>query len=135
MRSRSRPRCLINNPRRLAIATVVAAAILVLSNCGQNYNSNSNDVTGSSNIDCGLYAKLCTAYPVIQHNHCFQCHSWSGYRTDEQWVQAGLVVPGSPNTSSLIKQLQNTGGDMPKDYSALSSDDIDTLKAWIQAIP
>jgi hypothetical protein len=102
--------------------------------CGQDYNSNSNDGELNTTISCPTDANLCTAYAVIKANHCFECHSWSGYLTDAAWKSAGLVQAGNPSSSLLILQLKNSGGTMPENYSPLSSSDLQSLKTWIQGM-
>ena len=107
-------------------------SLLALAGCGQNYNSNSNDGGGDIGIDCSTKANLCAAYTAIRANHCFECHAWSGYKSDAAWVSAGLVVADSPSDSTLIKQLKNSGGTMPQNYTPLSADDYNAIVTWIQ---
>jgi hypothetical protein len=121
-------------PRRITgkcLAVLVLGTIGVTS-CGQNYNSDSNDAGGDIGIDCSTNASLCAAYTVIQNNHCFECHSWSGYKTNAAWVSAGLVVADDPTDSMIIKQLKNSGGTMPQNYTPLLSSDYNSLVSWIQ---
>jgi hypothetical protein len=127
MRWKSPPLYLIL--KRLAILAIGA---LTLVQCGQNYNSNSNDGGGDIGIDCTANARLCAAYTAIQSNHCFECHGWSSYKTDAAWEGAGLVVAGSTAGSQLITKLKNSGGDMPQNYGAISNDDYSALVSWIQ---
>jgi mono/diheme cytochrome c family protein len=125
MRSKSRPLFLISS---FAAALGLAAFLFA---CGQNYNSDSNDASGSA-AACPDVSNTCTAYAAMAKNHCFQCHPWGGFTTDAQWLNAGLVSRGNPTVSSLIKELKNSGGQMPKDYSPLSTADYNKLVTWIQ---
>jgi uncharacterized membrane protein len=111
-------------------------SILALSSCGRLQNSNSNDaniygssVAGSANF---VSARL------ILSNKCFSCHaSWSSY-TETQYVGLGLVVAGSTTSSSLYNRIRgnDTGqaGDMPVTGSNLTSEELKTMKTWIQGI-
>jgi len=114
---------------RFIVALFITAAVL---SCGQNYNSSTNDNGGDIGIDCTTQAQLCTAYSALKNNHCFECHSWSGYRTDQAWISAGLVVKDSPLSSQLVTNLKNAGGSMPQNNSPMSSDEYDAVTTWIQ---
>jgi hypothetical protein len=103
-----------------------------LTACGQNYNSSSNDGGGDLGIDCTVQAQLCSAYTAMKTNHCFECHSWSGYRTNQDWLNSGLVIKDNPSGSRLITQLKNAGGTMPQNNSPMASDDYDAITAWIR---
>jgi len=109
---------------------------LVLFSCGQDYNSQSNDVGqySQSPIDRSTAEgqRLHLVYRSMQ-SQCFSCHgSWSSYITSSQWVNAGLVVRGNPNTSKLVYRLKNMGGNMPPDPSSqISDDDYSAYLNWI----
>ncbi len=103
-----------------------------LVHCGQDYNSNSNDNAGVMNIDCAIKPELCAAYVAMFKNHCFECHAWSEYYTDDDWINAGLVIRGSPDTSILVRRLKNAGSDMPRNYNPLTASEYNAVRTWIQ---
>lgn len=107
--------------------------------CGQDFNSNSGDaaIGGDSGLTCVTQAEIrfCNAYEVIRNNYCFQCHSsWADYKTESEWVSAGLVVAGSTSSSKVINRLSNSGSNMPLGYGALSSADYNTLLEWVRGM-
>ncbi len=112
---------------------------LMISGCGQDYNSNYGDYGQYSPVE-GIDSstpegtRLLAAYKVMQ-GKCFQCHQWSTYKTSAQWVSAGLVVAGNSGGSEVYTILKNNGGNMPPDPIAqLSSDEVNSIKAWIDGI-
>jgi uncharacterized membrane protein len=110
--------------------------ILILSSCGKLQNSNTSDanlygttVSGTSNFQNAR---------TILSNKCFSCHAnWSGY-SETQFVTSGYVVSGSTTESILYTRIRGndtgTAGDMPVSGSNLTTDEIATMKAWIQGI-
>ncbi|MGZ3723077.1 MAG: hypothetical protein ACXVA9_09115 [Bdellovibrionales bacterium] len=117
---------------RTGFQIACSVLILTLASCGQNYNSSTNDNGGELGIDCATEPRLCAAVLAMKNNHCFECHSWSGYKTDASWIAAGLVTKDNPGNSKLVQQLKNAGGTMPQNYSPMSSDEYDAVKTWIQ---
>lgn len=115
----------------ILLASILAAISIALTDCGQNFNSNSGDHAGGG-ISCPNDANLCIAYDVITNNHCFDCHQWSSYTTDADWIGAGLINPGNPTKSLIISNLKNSGGAMPQNFGALSNSDFNALVTWIQ---
>jgi uncharacterized membrane protein len=110
---------------------------LIISGCGQSYNSNSGDegqYAPISGLDSSTPdgARLLTVYKVFQAK-CFGCHSaWTSYKSSAQWVSAGAVTAGSLSQSKVHSRLKNVGGDMPKDPIAqLTSDELAAVEAWI----
>ena len=117
------------------IITLLYLALLVTS-CGQDYNSNYNDrgTYADSGIPSG--SPLYNAYVVIQ-NKCFTCHGsqWQDYKTSQQWIDAGLVIKDNYTNSKIIYRLKNYGGDMHSGpYSQLTSSETDALRTWINSI-
>jgi hypothetical protein len=101
--------------------------LIFLSGCGQSYNSNTFDESVISNSN--------QAYTVIK-NQCTNCHSgyhsgWASYSTDQDWVNAGLVVSGNASSSLFMNRIKNEGGNMPLNGPALTDTDYQTLKDWI----
>lgn len=113
--------------------------VLILSGCGQDYNSNYGDYGQYSPVE-GIDSstpegtRLLAAYKVMQAK-CFQCHQWSTYKTSAQWVSAGLVVAGNSSGSDVYTILKNNGGNMPPDPIAqLSSEEVNSIQTWIDGI-
>ncbi len=115
---------------------LILIILLSLFGCGQDYNSQSNDIGqySQSPIDRSTPEgeRLYLVYRSMQTN-CFSCHgSWSSYTTSNQWVSAGLVVRGNPNTSKIVYRLKNMGSNMPPDPSSqISDDDYSAYLNWI----
>lgn len=113
--------------------------ILMLTGCGQDYNSNYGDGGQYSPIE-GIDSstpdgtRLLAAYKVAQ-TKCFQCHQWSTYKTSAQWVSAGLAVAGNSGGSEMYTILKNNGGNMPPDPIAqLTTEELESIKTWIDGM-
>ena len=107
----------------------------MLSSCGQNYNSNSNDQGQYSTVEIDTStaagARFAAAYKVIQTD-CMACHNWTSYNTSDKWIQSGYITQGDYSASPLIMRLKNNGGDMPKSPNgALPNSDLVVLNNWI----
>jgi uncharacterized membrane protein len=110
--------------------------IFIFSSCGKLQNSNTSDaslygsaISGTSNFQSAR---------TILSNKCFSCHAnWSAY-TETQYVSAGLVVAGSTTGSTLYTRIRGndtgTAGDMPISGANLTTDEVTTMKTWIQGI-
>ena len=113
-------------------------ALLILSSCGQDFNSNSFDrnVFSQTVETTSPFGK---AFAVL-NSQCINCHEgnyhgeWSTYDTSDQWPAAGLVTRGDFDNSIIIRRLKNYGGDMPKGGSLLTEDEIASLRTWIEAL-
>jgi cytochrome c553 len=96
--------------------------------------------------------RTAAALAVIS-NSCSDCHgkaktatstafqgqavgAFSNFTRDSDFVTAGLVSPGNPSTSWLIRSLKGYGdiASMPQGDDALSSPDEATLTSWIAGI-
>lgn len=109
--------------------------LFLLSSCGQDFNSNSSDqVQYGSGLDANT--PLGGAYNVMK-DRCFQCHSaWGGYTSNQAWIDSRLIVARDWNNSLLRNSLKNFGGDMPPSpHSALSSEEVNKLQVWVNALP
>lgn len=118
---------------------VLCAGILVFA-CGQDYNSNSGDkpvevkqsAAGICESEAG--ARFCAARLIYQKN-CFSCHpSWAELADEQSWIAAGLVKPGSIDSSPAINRLINYGSNMPLNGSALSATDYESLTTWVELL-
>jgi hypothetical protein len=108
--------------------------LILFVSCGQDYNSNYNDRGTYADIGIPTGTPFYNSYLILQ-SKCFSCHSYSGYTTDQQWIDAGLVTRGSFDTSTLKSVLKNYGGLMPKDpISALTDAEVEVLRGWINGL-
>ncbi len=77
---------------------------------------------------------------AILKKNCAECHAnnIASYSSEADFISHNYVVPRNPQGSLLFQSLQgsNTGGsqDMPKGRAALSNEDIQTLRAWIESM-
>jgi uncharacterized membrane protein len=115
---------------------VFLLAFLFLISCGQDYNSNTND--RGTYADTGISAgdPFYQPYQVLQ-TKCFSCHGseWSDFKISQQWVDAGLVVPGNYATSLIKTRLKNYGGNMPPEpFSPLTTTEINIISTWINSL-
>ncbi|MBL7666005.1 MAG: hypothetical protein JNM93_12795 [Bacteriovoracaceae bacterium] len=115
---------------------LVILSLIILSACGQDYNSNTADgfvYTPSGIADPDLSA----AYDVLKIR-CIQCHyhtGWAAYKTNQQWVDAGLVISADFENSFLVRSLKNfPDGSMPKDSGPLPASELQTIEDWINSI-
>lgn len=114
--------------------------LILAAGCGQDYNSNTGDFSQYSPIE-GIDSstpdgtRLLAVYKIFQAK-CFSCHTWSQYKTSEQWVSAGLVSKGNTGASQVFTRLKNSGGNMPPDPIAeLTSTELLSVEAWINQMP
>lgn len=117
-----------------------ALLLLFLASCGQDYNSNTGDFAQYAPIE-GIDSstedgtRLLATYKIFQAK-CFQCHSWSAYKTSAAWVSAGLVFKGNSSASQVYTRLKNNGGDMPPDPIAeLTAAELLSVETWINQMP
>lgn len=108
--------------------------------CGQDYNSNSGDAMYGKAVATVAGSALFQRSFAILQRECTGCHrgthaAWGAFRTEEDWIRAGLVVPGDRASSPLITDLLNEGGDMPLGGRALPESDYQTLVQWIEELP
>ena len=77
--------------------------------------------------------------PILSDN-CFLCHGPSdqkaGLRLDDPESAMGVIVPGSPETSELVRRI-NSDNDFERMPAAgsnkvLTPDEIATLERWIE---
>lgn len=118
--------------------------IFLIYSCGQqDTNSNSNDKpvevadssdTKSSDSDTPQDTLRKKALSILSTN-CFSCHSsFASLKSDAQWKTSGYISAGNASGSLLIKMLQNSGGSMPKNGTAISNEDYHSLQDWINGI-
>jgi mono/diheme cytochrome c family protein len=121
---------------------VMTFLLLGLTSCGSDYNSNYGDYAQYGPIE-GIDsstpdgARLLDAYKVMQTNKCFQCHGdFASFKTSAAWVSSpkGIVVAGSPSSSTVFTRLINNGGDMPQNGSQLTTEEVAKIEAWISGI-
>ena len=128
----------------LSINNIFFCLLLLLSSCGQTFNSNTNDtglVALGACSEAGTTAgdRYCAAEAIIQ-SRCINCHSgyhdqWSTWKNDAAWKTSGRVVAGSTAGSTLITRLKNQGGNMPADAPQMADTEYQTLIEWVQLMP
>lgn len=104
--------------------------------CGKVRNSSSQDaaIYGASVSGSATFLQART----VMASQCFSCHSnWSSF-SENQFLTSSLVRAGNLSGSSLYTRIRgnDTGqtGDMPQSNPNLSSDDLNSIKQWIQGI-
>lgn len=113
--------------------------LIVLSACGKIENSSSTDeILYGDFVDSGS-PNFLTAKAAIKAN-CLQCHAvWKRY-LEQDFIDAGLVVRGSPADSKLYyRNLLATEGPGPHNmptsgYPPITSGDLSAMHAWISAL-
>ena len=122
---------------------ILGTGILLLTSCGQVFNSNSNDLNIYAS-DCASSGSPEYAAPcLIIKDQCISCHSgyhdkWASWKTSADWVSNGIVVAGDPNGSQLIYRMKNFQGgadsNMPEGLPQIPDDEYNTLVDWIEAL-
>ena len=111
-------------------------SLMSIVSCGQDYNSNYNDRGTYADIGIPPGTPLYNSYIILQ-NKCFTCHAspYKDYTSNQAWIDSGLVIAGSFETSPLKLKLKNYGGNMPPEpTSPLTASEIETLKNWINGL-
>lgn len=91
-------------------------------------------------------AALLNSTKQVLSRECLQCHVAGGgatrldFQTTDQFIQAGLIVPGDPRSSKLIYRLKNFPGtdgsnNMPSTSRRLSDNDYQVIYSWINNMP
>jgi hypothetical protein len=62
-------------------------------------------------------------------NYCAACHDWAA--TPAAAIAAGVILPGKPDSSPLIRQVE--AGRMPPEGDSPSRSETALLRAWIAA--
>jgi hypothetical protein len=114
-----------------------------LFSCGQDFNSNTFDADRFREADIDTSSpegqRLAAAVSII-NNRCTACHEgyhsyYNTLTTDRLWIDSGLVEPGDFSGSFLVTRLINFGSNMPKNGSALTIGEVQTLRDWIEQMP
>ena len=125
------------NDQRLFAILVTGFIFLLSSSCGQDFNSNSGDKPVELTASCGDgrvgNTAFCQAMTIYQQQ-CFSCHpTWADYKDEKAWIDSGLLVPGDIDQSKATNRLINYGSNMPLGGSALSAQDYQALKDWVNS--
>ena len=108
--------------------------IFLLTSC-QDFNSNSFDETKFSPF---------TGHPALEvlRNRCISCHRgthdwWSSLVNNSDWSNTIVdgnqyVIPGDFAGSYIIFRLKNFGSDMPDGGPALTEQELNLLRDWIE---
>jgi hypothetical protein len=116
---------------------------MVLTSCGQTFNSNTEDFNLLPSSFCSdqTNTNLCVANEIIQNN-CTNCHTspihagWAAYDTDAEWIASGRVVAGDPAASTLVTKLKNyvPAGNMPDQAPPLSDTQYQAILDWVNGM-
>jgi mono/diheme cytochrome c family protein len=126
-------------PRVAGIGAIFLLCLAFSSCLVQTDNSVNGDKQAFGNPPSGS-TNFAAASAIFKQN-CMPCHA-SNYAswTEGQFVTSGAVIPQQPMNSRLYQRLRgsNAGGagpeDMPQNGAALSPDDLQTIRTWIQGI-
>ena len=111
------------------------------------------ETLNSSSFDEGQYGSdndisdpaLSKAYNIIR-KECIDCHTnrhdnWTSFKTNDAWLNSGLVVAGNAANSLLIERMINTPEsetselrNMPQGGSAIKQEDYQALRDWLNGI-
>lgn len=115
------------------------ATVLVFSSCGKIENSSSVDDSLYGNyVDTGSPNFIATKQAM--GTSCYVCHgAWKKY-SEQDFINTGLIVPGSATLSKLY--YRNTfaaSGSGPKNmpqsgYPPISTGDLAIMEQWINAL-
>jgi mono/diheme cytochrome c family protein len=103
--------------------------------------------TPSPTVDAAAAARLSAVRTILQAK-CLTCHAhFNNYTTDAQWLAAvgnydntkRLVSAGNPSASPIFARLKGsavTGANqnMPESGTALTTDQLNAVKNWVQNI-
>ena len=117
------------------IRIVLLVSVCVSVSCLQTQNSSSQDKTsyGPASV-LGVTA----AVTSVLSTNCAACHAAENFhlQTSGQLIANGYVVAGNPEASKLYYRLTGSTGSLgPKTMpmgSALTSDDLESIRSWIQ---
>lgn len=124
----------------LASLLSVAVALIFFQNCSQGFTIDDGFLSAGS-LSGAAGSRLQNAKAVLK-NKCIDCHNGSAATnfnliSDQEFILAGLVSPGSPSKSKLLYRLKNYPADMgaPRDMprgSSLSLDEYAALSTWVE---
>lgn len=93
----------------------------------------------NSGVDSLSGVSLEASAMAIFQSACVNCHTKTSgpggvfnVTDPEHLVSSGLVIPGQPDTSPIFVSVSN--GSMPLSAPALSGDQLQTLRAWINSL-
>lgn len=123
--------------KRIVALTLLMSSVLM--SCGKIENSNSLDDVRFGNFTDSGSPNYLIAKAAINSN-CLQCHGiWRQYN-EQAFIDAGLVVRGSPDSSKLYyRNLQATTGPGPHNMPPsgnppISTADLSAMQQWISAL-
>lgn len=112
-------------------AFLLITLLLASSSCMQTENSNSLDADTYSGEGSAEFV----AAKAVLSSLCKDCHVYHTMTQDEL-INAGDIVPGSPESSKIYYRLSgSSGGPGPKNMptnGSISNGDRALIKVWIQ---
>lgn len=115
--------------------------LILLASC-QDYNSNSGDRGRYGPVELNESdPNFRKAYLIIQ-DRCVSCHDhkhdkWAEFKSNQDWIDADLVVANDAANSEFIKRIVNTqatSSNMPP-TGAIPAAEYDHLVEWVTNIP
>jgi hypothetical protein len=125
------------------ITFFVGGILISMNACSEFTATNNFSSVSDINNSEALFAKT---IEVIQRD-CVSCHRAGGstssfeFTTPQQFISAGLIIPGKPRQSKLIYRMINfndasvTNDNMPMGGSAISNSDYQDIYNWIAEMP
>lgn len=135
-------RCLLKKSKVFTSFTFILLIAALLTSC-ETLNSNSSDALFYDDVnvqDSNLLEPF-----IILKVECMSCHNyhneWLSYTSNQDWINAGLVQPGSAANSKLIHRMKNTSAaesplntNMPLEGSVIDTEDYQKLRSWIDSL-
>ena len=122
---------------------ILTTSMFLLAGCTAGFESKHEGEFDSATVPNTIL--FTSAQQVIAQN-CTSCHNGGRatsfeFTTAQEFVTAGLIIPGNPRQSPLIRRMQNYDGpgasnnNMPLNRQALSQSDFQTIYNWIVEMP
>lgn len=126
--------------KRILSVLLFTLVFMPLWGCLQTQNSSSGDRDqfGELPTEGEISAEFAAVRAIFASSCVAPCHTYSSYKTEEQFIAEGLVVPGDPDNSEIYTAL--TGATSPtgrKDMpigSPLTMDELAVFTTWINSI-
>jgi mono/diheme cytochrome c family protein len=131
------------NVLAVVISFTLGVVIVGMNACAEFTATNNFSSVGNIDNQASAFAKT---QQVLQAD-CLNCHRAGGssssfeFTTPQQFISAGLIVPGRPRQSKLITRMINfndpavTTDNMPLASSAISNADYMAIYNWIADMP
>jgi hypothetical protein len=100
--------------------------------------SHQNDDQLYANSNCTGTATFCSFLTVMERK-CIACHTgdhqdWSAFKTAQDWINSGRVIPGSLAGSTVYSKLTLNGGNMPFGGFTFTTEENTIFANWITSL-